>query len=124
MGRGAYLSGLGMENDGIGNECLREGEVAEQHLDKEDYGEGDYLLRDLSVELKQPPACNASRAIGQPSRECRYAGLPVTSVCSSLGRSGLRWWYSGTKANHVERVAGEAQETRDEYEEDVCDDQL
>jgi hypothetical protein len=60
MGRGAYLSGLDVENDGIGNGCLREGEVAEKHLDHEDYGEWKYLLRDLPVELKQTPACNAS----------------------------------------------------------------
>jgi hypothetical protein len=39
-----------------------------------------------------------------------------------LRRGGLRWWYSGTEADEVERVAGEAQETGDEYEENVCDD--
>lgn len=48
---------------------VRKGKVAEQHPEHVDNGQREDLLRDLGIKLEQAAACNAARAMRQPSSD-------------------------------------------------------
>lgn len=95
---------------------LRKGVVAEEDLDNKDDGKREHLFRNLQVEFKKAAACNAPGAVGEPARKGGYSRLPAPSICSSLGRGWLRWWDGSSEANELQRVGGETEQARDEYE--------